>query len=138
MAQPLFPNLKPFLPGRVNSPTFSLPGLKMADKKDNHGRKNVKGTEHCCQVPPGNYWASFVASFTGILFKLGRYYEIRPLSRRLIFLGRKYFYRASFEFCGLEKGHLAAVVLNVLCCEVNEVNVKLILQWENLPLQIRN
>jgi hypothetical protein len=49
------------------------------------------------------------------LLKLGRYYEIRPLSRRLNFLDRKYFYRASFELCGLEKGHLAAVVLNELC-----------------------
>jgi len=39
MAQPLFPNLKPVLLGRVNSPAFSLSGLKMADKKDINGGK---------------------------------------------------------------------------------------------------
>jgi hypothetical protein len=117
MAQPLFPNLKPVLPGRVNSPTFSLSGLKMADKKDNHGRKNVNfyATEHGCQVPPGNYWPVLLPVLLAFLLKIGRYCEIRPLSRSLNFLGRKYFYRASFEFGGLEKGHLAAVVLEELC-----------------------
>ena len=54
------------------------------------------------------YWAIF-ANFTGILLKLGRHHEIWPLSRPQIFLGRKYFYRATFELCGLEISHLAAV-----------------------------
>jgi hypothetical protein len=33
MAQPLFPNLKPVLPGWENGPAFSLVGLKMAERK---------------------------------------------------------------------------------------------------------
>jgi hypothetical protein len=88
----------------------------MADKKDNHGRKNVNfyAIEHCCQVPPGNYWPVLLPVLLAFLLKIGRYYEIRPLSRSLNFLGRKYFYRASFELCGLEKGHLA-VALKELC-----------------------
>ncbi len=43
--------------------------------------------------------------------KLGRFYEIFwPVSRPLNFLGRRYFYRASFESYGLEIGHLASVI----------------------------
>jgi hypothetical protein len=34
----------------------------------------------------------------------------RSVSRPLIFLGPKYFYKAAFQSCGLEFGHLAAVV----------------------------
>ena len=50
-----------------------------------------------------------VANFTGFFVKLCRFYEIWPVSMPLIFLGRKYFYRDTFELCGLEIGHLAAV-----------------------------
>jgi hypothetical protein len=52
-----------------------------------------------------------VVNFNGIFVELGHFYEILPVSRPLIFLGCKYFYRATFEFCGLEIGHLAAVIL---------------------------
>jgi hypothetical protein len=48
-----------------------------------------------------------VANFTGFFVKLCRFYEIWPVSMPLIFLGRKYFYRDTFELCGLEIGHLA-------------------------------
>jgi hypothetical protein len=43
--------------------------------------------------------------------KLGRFYKIFwPVSRPLIFLGNRYFYRATFESYGLEIGCLAAVI----------------------------
>ncbi len=47
-----------------------------------------------------------------ILVNLTGFYEIfLPVSRPMIFLGRKYFYRATFEsYGGLEIGHLAEVV----------------------------
>ncbi len=46
--------------------------------------------------------------------KLGRFYEIFcPVSRPLIFLGRRYFYRATVESHSLEIGHLAAVITEV-------------------------
>jgi hypothetical protein len=50
-----------------------------------------------------------LANFTGIFVELVRFYEIWPISRPLIIPGRKYFYKAIFESCGLEIGHLAAV-----------------------------
>ena len=46
--------------------------------------------------------------------KLGRYYEIWPLSRPLMFLDCMHFYMASFELYSLEIGHLAAVVSSLI------------------------
>jgi hypothetical protein len=48
-----------------------------------------------------------VVNFTGSFVKLGHFYEILPVTRPLIFIGRKYFYRTTFEFCGLEIAKLA-------------------------------
>jgi hypothetical protein len=104
-----------------------LSGLKMADKKDIHRGKTsiltvVNTAARSRQEIIGPVLLPVSLAF---LFKLGRYYEIRPLSRRLIFLGRKYFYRASFELGGTEKGHLAAVVLKELYREGNTKNGKI-------------
>jgi hypothetical protein len=50
-----------------------------------------------------------MTTLLAFLSKLVPCFNIWSLSRPLIFLGRKYFYKATFESCGLEFGHLATV-----------------------------
>ncbi len=85
MAQPLFPNLQPVLPDQVYSPAFSLSGLKMADKKDNHGRKTSMGLNTATKSRQEITGPVLLQVSLAFLLKLGRYYEIRPLSRPLNF-----------------------------------------------------
>jgi hypothetical protein len=72
-------------------------------KPSNQLKKNL------IRINVSNFWAK-IDNLAVFFLKLDCYYNILPISRLLIFLGGNYFYRATFELCGIEIVHLAALL----------------------------